>query len=248
MTFADHFSTVAKQYARFRPVYPSELGVLLASRCSRRVLAWDVGCGNGQLAGLLASHFERVIATDPSQAQLDEARPDPRIEYRCAIAEESGLPDGCVDLAVAAQAAHWFDWPRYVGEVERVTRPGALIALVGYGVLRLPAEDPCAAIVDEYYSRDVAPYWPPARAILEHGYRDLVWPWQELDAPSLELATSWTREQMAAWIATWSATVKLIAAEGPAKYDALCGRLAARWPDGERRQLRVPLDLRLARR
>lgn len=244
MGFADHFSTIAQRYATYRPHYPQALADALAERCTRRELAWDAGCGNGQLSVSLAAQFSHVIATDPSQAQLDAAEPHPRVEYRCATAEASGLPDGCADLAVAAQAAHWFDWPRYVAEVERVTRPGALVALVSYGILRVPG----AAAIEDYYRTAAGPYWPSARAHVENGYRDLAWPWPAVPAPELEMVASWTRDELTGYVATWSATVKMIDAEGPAKYEALCAALAAGWPDGERREVRWPLAIRLARR
>ena len=78
MTFADHFSKVATQYAAYRPRYPHALAELLADRCRARGLAWDAGCGNGQLSVSLARRFGRVIATDPAQ------RADRRRRGECA--------------------------------------------------------------------------------------------------------------------------------------------------------------------
>src|SRR2546423_4823759 len=172
--FADHFSTIAARYAAYRPHYPPELARELAARTTPGA-AWDAGCGSGQLSVALAEHFSRVWAQDPSQAQIDAAEPHPRVTYACAPAEASGLPDASVDLAVAAQAAHWFDWPRYVAEVARVAKPGALVALVSYGILRV---DGAAGDVIAHYYRDVAgPYWPAGRRHVENGYRDVAWPW-----------------------------------------------------------------------
>jgi len=187
-----------------------------------------------------------VIATDPAQAQIDAAEPDPRISYRCAPAEASGLPDRIVDLAVAAQAAHWFDWPRYVAEVERVTKPGALVALVSYGIVQVPGT--ADAIVARYYRDDAGPFWPPGRHHVENGYRDLGWPWPELAAPTIAMRATWTRDELVGYVTTWSATVKLVEARGPAPFEALREHLAAVWPDGERREIRWPLAIRLARR
>src|SRR2546426_10335114 len=64
----------------------------------------------------LADRFARVIATDASAEQIAQAAPHPKVGYRCAPAETSGLPNGAVDLAVAAQAVHWFDLARYYAE------------------------------------------------------------------------------------------------------------------------------------
>ena len=59
MQFADHFSTVAAQYAAYRPHYPRALVEALAGLCTHRDVAWDVGCGSGQLSIALADEFEK---------------------------------------------------------------------------------------------------------------------------------------------------------------------------------------------
>jgi SAM-dependent methyltransferase len=245
MQFADHYSTIAKRYAEYRPRYPAALVDALVARCVRWDVAWDAGCGSGQLSIGLASRFGRVIATDPSQAQLDAAEVHPRVEYRRATAEDSGLGAESVDLAVAAQAAHWFDWPRYCAEVERVTRPGALGALVSYGILHI--DGPAGELVARYYA-DVSPFWPPERRHVESGYRELVWPWPAVDAPLIDMVERWTRDELAGYVATWSATTRLVAAAGPARYDDLRAELARVWPDGEHKKVRWPLTIKLARR
>ncbi len=246
-SFRDHFSTIAARYAACRPHYPRALAEQLGALSPRHDLAWDAGCGNGQLTVQLAACFTRVIGTEPSQAQLDAATPHPRVEYRCASAEASVLEPASVDLAVAAQAAHWFDWPRYLAEVERVTRPGSLVALVSYGIVIVPGDD-ANALVERYYHGDVGALWPPGREHVENGYRDLVCPWPAVEASPLEMTAAWTREELLGYVATWSATVKLVKTEGPAKYDALGVGLARVWPDGERRTVRWPLTVKLARR
>ena len=244
--FADHFSTIAAQYAAYRPHYPPALAGALASMCSARDAAWDAGCGNGQLSIALAPHFTRVIATDPSQEQIAAAEPHARVEYRCEPAEHSTLADASVDLAVAAQAAHWFQWPRYVAEVERVARPGALVALVSYGIMYV--EGDVDALIRDYYTNVVGPYWPPGREHVENGYRDLAWPWPAVEAPPIDMTAEWTRDELAGYIATWSATVKLVKTVGTGPYDAFRARLSAAWPGDERRTVRWPLAIRLARR
>lgn len=214
--------------------------------CPRRDLAWDAGCGNGQFSVALAAHFSRVIATDPSQQQLDAASPHPRVEYRQGKAEERVLDAGSADLAVAAQAAHWFDWPRYVDEVARVTRPGSLVALVSYATMTLDGE--AHDLVMRYYRDDVGPYWPKGREQIENAYRDLQWPWPELAAPSIPMTATWSRDELLGYISTWSATVKMLEVEGPTKYERLVDALARVWPDDERRTVTWPLLVRLARR
>jgi SAM-dependent methyltransferase len=218
----------------------------LAERCDRRELAWDAGCGNGQLSVSLADRFEQVIATEPSQAQIDAALAHPNVEYRREPAERSTLGNASVDLAVAAQAAHWFDWRRYVDEVERVARPGALVALVSYGILLVEGE--ASRIIEHYYKDVVGPYWPPGRQHVENGYRDLAWPWPSVDAPAIDMTAEWTRDELVGYVTTWSATVKLVQTAGPSAFEAFQAKLEAVWPDEERRTVKWPLAIRLARR
>ncbi|HEU0029754.1 MAG TPA: class I SAM-dependent methyltransferase [Kofleriaceae bacterium] len=242
---ADHFSTVAARYAAYRPSYPPALVALLRAH-THGDTAWDVGCGNGQLSVALGDCFAHVIATDLTQKQLDAAEPHPHVEYRCAPAEASHLPEASVDLVVAAQAAHWFDWPRFVAEVERVARPGALVALVSYGNLILDGEP--GRIVAHYYSDVVGAYWPAGREHVENGYRDLVLPWPAIAAPPIDMTATWTRDQLAGYISSWSATARFIQAHGSDEYEALCRRLADVWPDNAPRVVRWPLTIKLARR
>ncbi|MEY4581339.1 MAG: hypothetical protein RL701_6042, partial [Pseudomonadota bacterium] len=133
VSFQDHFSTQASIYAKSRPRYPATLFAELAALAPARTLAWDCGTGNGQAAAMLGELFEQVIATEPSAAQLAEAVPHPRVRYEQSPAERSpSIADASVDLVTAAQAAHWFDRPAFYQEVERVLRPGGVIALWTY--------------------------------------------------------------------------------------------------------------------
>lgn len=194
----------------------------------------------------LAEYFEHVIATEPSQAQIDAALAHSNVEYRCEPAEKSTLGNASVDLAVAAQAAHWFNWPRYVDEVERVARPGALVALVSYGILIV--EGDAGRVIAHYYRDVVGPYWPPGRQHVENGYRDLAWPWSSVEAPAIDMTAEWTREELVGYVTTWSATVKLVDSVGIAPFQKFVAEITDVWPEDERRMVRWPLAIRLARR
>ena len=270
IAFADHFSQLAARYAQYRPHYPPALVDALAAASLAHGVVWDIGCGNGQLSVALAARFDRVIATDPAQAQLDHAERHPRVEYRCEPAEASSLPDASVDLAVAAQAAHWFDWPRFVPEVGRVVRPGGLIGLVTYFNAELDGE--AGALLAAFYA-DIAPHWPGGRTHVNNRYRDLVLPWPAVEPPaidptggsaprlaggavgaptprlaSLDLTAQWTRDELFGYVTTWSATARMVAAGGGARLERLGRELTERWPGNEPREIRWPLTIKLARR
>jgi 2-polyprenyl-3-methyl-5-hydroxy-6-metoxy-1,4-benzoquinol methylase len=106
----DHFSGHASAYHQFRPTYPASLFAALAAGAPSREAAWDVGCGNGQASVALAAHFATVFATDMSAQQIASADAHPRVQYRVAPAEESGLAPRSIDLVLVAQALHWFDF------------------------------------------------------------------------------------------------------------------------------------------
>jgi len=116
MSFKDHFSVQAADYAKFRPTYPQELFDYLGNIAPSRHLAWDCGTGNGQAAVGLASVFDRVIATDASGKQILNAQRNERVEYHMAPAENSGIKSGSLDLIMVAQALHWFDLERFYAE------------------------------------------------------------------------------------------------------------------------------------
>ena len=203
MSFKDHFSTRSADYAAYRPTYPRTLVDYLAGLCQATRCALDVGCGTGQLSVLLANRFTRVIATDASARQTEQAEAHERVEYRVAPAERSGLLDHSVDLITAAQAAHWFDLPAFYAEARRIGKPGAILALITYGVLQAdPDIDPT---VQHFYKDVVGPYWPPERRHVEEGYRAFDFPFDELHAPPLAIEVHWRASDLIGYADTWSA-------------------------------------------
>lgn len=242
--FSDHFSGVAAHYAAFRPRYPQALFDWLAALPARRGLVWDCAAGSGQATVDLAARFERVIATDASAAQLEAAPRLPNVEYRVASAEHNGLPDAAVDLVTVAQALHWFDLPRFYAEVARVLVPGGVLAVWTYGPLHVlePAAD---AVMQRCYRETAGPYWPPERAHVEDGYRDLPFPYAEITAPAFEIEMPWTLRELAGYVASWSATARCRELTGRDAAAELVTAMGAVWPDPERRlPVRWPLAVR----
>ena len=136
MTFKDHFSQQAADYAKFRPRYPRQLFEYLGNIAPSRALAWDCGTGNGQAALGLATVFDHVIATDASEKQIANAQSHKIVEYRAVPAENSGIGSGTIDLIMVAQALHWFDLDRFYAEVRRVLKNNGVFAALAYNLLR----------------------------------------------------------------------------------------------------------------
>jgi SAM-dependent methyltransferase len=244
--FKDHFSTHAAEYARSRPTYPPELFAFVASLPRERAVAWDVGTGNGQAALGLAEHFDRVIATDPSEEQLRSAFTHPGVEYRRGTAEDSGLNARSVDAVAVAQAVHWFDLERFYAEARRVLWPGGAIALWCYTLTRVsPAID---EVIDRYYFETVGPYWPSERRLVDDGYASLPFPFDEVPAPDLEIRQEWTLADMLAYLHTWSPTRLYTQANGSDPVDLVAPQLAGVWDRPELpRTVRFPIKMRAGR-
>ncbi|MEM6928383.1 MAG: class I SAM-dependent methyltransferase, partial [Myxococcota bacterium] len=176
--FSDHYGTMAGQYADFRPRYPAVLFERIASAAPRHSRCWDCATGNGQAAVGLAAHFDEVVATDASAAQIAHAVSIDGVSYRCEPAEATSLSDASVDAVTVAAALHWLDQPRFFAEVRRVCRPGALLAIWTY-TTRLDVSPSVDSLI-AHYARDVlGPYWPPGSDAVATGYRDVELPFDE---------------------------------------------------------------------
>lgn len=244
--FSDHFGTVARHYADSRPTYPGALFEWLATQCARRILAWDCATGTGQAALGLASHFERIVATDASAGQIEAAAAHPRIEYRVATAEDSRLQASSVDLVTVAQALHWFDVDAFWQEVRRVARSDALVAVWTYGGIE--ADGAIDERIRHFYREVVGPYWPPQRRHVETGYRELSFPFDEIEAPQFEVRLQWTLPHLLGYLRSWSATVAYKKATGSDPVEAWAPAFRQAWGDGDAvREVRWPLRLRAGR-
>ncbi len=242
--FKDHFSGHAAAYAAYRPGYPPELIRFLAACCEERRQAWDCATGNGQTAVGLAPHFDRVVATDASAAQVEAARPHPRVRYRVAKAECSGLDDRSIDLITVAQALHWFDLDRFFAEALRVLVPGGVLAAWSYGLCYVePAVD---TLVRELY-HDLDPYWPAERGIVDKGYRGIELPMPAIPHPGFAMTSRWRAEAMLNYLRTWSASQRYLRDRGSDPVAAIADRLRHAWGGGER-EVRWPLAIKLGRK
>jgi len=246
MSFKDHFSGHAAVYASFRPSYPAALFDFAVSLVRGRSLAWDCATGNGQAAVDLAAHFERVIATDASAAQLEHAPHHPKIEYRQAPAEDSGIASGTVDLVTVATAVHWFDFDRFYAEVERVLVPGGALVVWGYNLARVNPE--VDRLIDRLARELVGPYWPPERRWVDEDYRTLPFPFDEVETPQLWIEERWDLPRLMDYFRTWSATARYQQATGQNPLEILWDDFERAWGDAaEVRQVRWPVMMRAGR-
>jgi SAM-dependent methyltransferase len=244
--FKDYFSAGAADYATFRPRYPADLFRFVAALPSRRDTAWDCATGSGQAAVPLAEHFERVAATDASAEQVAHATPHPRVSYSVALADDSGIDAGSVDLVTVAQALHWLPLERFFAEVRRVIAPGGALAVWCYS--RLTVDPAIDDVIERYYSGTCGPYWSPERALVDQGYRTIAIPIDEVQAPTMWITSRLSLDELGGYFRTWSATRKLAAAIGRDPVVTFQDELQPVWGESaERREVRWPIHIRAGR-
>lgn len=243
MAFKDYFSDHAAGYASYRPHYPAAMFQWLTEQCVQHRNAWDCASGSGQAAVALAPHFERVIATDASQAQLTQATPHDNIHYVCASAELVPLVSNSLDLITVAQAAHWFDRPHFYREVDRLLVSNGVLALWCYGLFQITAE--IDALILDYYQHTVGEYWPPERRHIEQAYQNIGFPYTQRDTPNYRMQLEWNLPQVMGYLATWSATRLFVKATGRDPLLTLEQLLTAAWGEPQqRRPIHWPIYLK----
>lgn len=241
----DSFGLTASAYRDFRPRYPAALFEFLASVCAATEAALDCATGNGQAAVDLARRFDRVAAFDSSRAQLDAAIADPKVEYRVGTAEAIPFAEREFDLVTVAQAAHWFDLPRFYRELERVVKPNAVVAIWGYSYCLIEPE--IDSIVASELLAPIEPYWAEGRRVIIEKYASIPFPFDEIDWPEFVAAHEWSRGAYLNYLRTWSAYKRFVATAGFDPLPGLEAAIGALWPERESKIVRFELAGRVGR-
>lgn len=123
----DRFTDTVAAYEATRPDYPAALVDWIRDRCPRgRVV--DVGSGTGIFSRQLAAAGLDVVGVEPNAGMRAAAEARGGARYVAGDAEHTGLPSRSADIAVGAQAFHWFDLERALPELERVAAGGLVVA------------------------------------------------------------------------------------------------------------------------
>jgi SAM-dependent methyltransferase len=246
LEFRDHFSGQSEEYSRHRPTYPESLFDYLAALAPSLEKAWDCGTGNGQAALALAGRFQRVIATDASANQIQNAFPNERIEYRVEPSERTSIDPHSIDLITAGTAVHWFDFEAFYQEVRRVGKPRAVLAVWTYHLPRVRPE--VDSLLEKYYRETLDGYWPDRIRYLEQLYRTLPFPFKEIKPPVFQMEAEWNVNDMIGFLASWSGTRGFIEKEGHDPLVGIAASLERYWGGKDRiRRVLWPLHFRIGR-
>jgi ubiquinone/menaquinone biosynthesis C-methylase UbiE len=225
--FKDHFSVTAEKYGKYRPDYPAELFEFLSSLAPGHDRAWDCATGSGQAARGLVKYFHKVIATDASERQIENAIRHEKISYHVAPAHKTAFQAGSIDLITVAQALHWFELDRFYKEAERVLKQNGIIAVWTYNLLTISPE--IDKVVEFFYSNVVGEFWPPERKFVENRYENIPFPFPRLPSPSSRMSAKWTVEQLVGYLGTWSAVKRYRDSKGKNPVESIEKELARFW-------------------
>lgn len=137
------FGRHSEDYAAYRPGLPASfyqrLDAITRIRDSRSL---DLATGPGTIALALGARGSAVVGIDTSAEQIATAKRvakernlEDTVHFRIASAERTGLEASAFDLATAGQCWHWFDRGAAMVEIQRVLRPGGVLAIAHYSYL-----------------------------------------------------------------------------------------------------------------
>jgi ubiquinone/menaquinone biosynthesis C-methylase UbiE len=240
------YSPYAKQYAESRPQYPEELFKYLSDLSPGHNVAWDCATGNGQAAMSLAGYFERVIASDMSLSQIQNAASQKQINYFVAHSENAGLKSHSIDLLTVASAVHWFNLEKFFSEAVRVLKPGGILAVWTYHVGHV--EPPFQKLFYNFYTDVLSSYFNQGARLVDRKYTDLKLPGKQIESENLFVSVDWNLTALLNFIESWSGIQQYRVAKGNDPVELIEKELKELWGEPESvHNIRWPLYLRISR-
>ena len=122
------FNNRAENYAKGRLGYAEGvIDLLFCDIVKESDIIADVGSGTGIFAREFTERGFDVFCVEPNEEMRAQAEvifaSDRHYIPVAATAENTTLPDGCVNLVTAASAFHWFDAQKFRTECKRILKP-----------------------------------------------------------------------------------------------------------------------------
>jgi len=208
-TFNDNilsFNINSNEYFKNRPRYPSELYKSIFDNCSEFNIAWDCGCGNGQVSIDLVSKFNKIEASDINENQLLNSYKHDKIHYTIQNAESPDFPEDYFDLICTAQCLHWFNLDVFFRHSKRMLKNNGVFACWGYGFFHI--NDKIDELINKLLLTEIDPFWASQNRIVQNRYENVEFPFIRIKTPKIEMNIEWNYKQLLDYLNTWSA-VKL---------------------------------------
>jgi ubiquinone/menaquinone biosynthesis C-methylase UbiE len=242
----DRFSEQASSYALYRPVYPKELFEYIVSFVKEKNVAWDCATGNGQSALPLSNYFKKLIASDISQKQLEQAPAKNNIEYVMCSAEETPFAENSFDLITISQGYHWINSKKFHVEANRVGKNECVVAIWMYDLIS-SKEEKLNSLIRYFYKNITGTYWDAERKHIDDHYANVQFDFEPLPVKDFSIEVNFTTEQLLGYFSTWSATQNFIKANGYSPVDKIKGGLSSLWNNDQAKKFYFPLVLKLGR-
>ncbi len=172
------FRRAAPSYDQYAHIQREAAAWLLSGLTMEPATILEIGCGTGNLTGLLAQRFPaaRITALDFAEEMVEQARhkvgESAAVDFQCQDAETFIRSTAAsYDLVISNATLQWFaDLPATLGHLARLLTPQGVAALSLFGPgsfqelatamrqivdpeIRLPAESFCAAPDAEAFAR-----------------------------------------------------------------------------------------------
>ena len=174
------------------PGWPRRRGLAVADAAGigPGVRVLDVGCGSGEMCALAADRGAVVSGIDAAEGMIALARRRaPAADLRVGPMERLPWPDGVFDVVTGFNAFQFAaSLEGALAEARRVTRPGGVVAICGWGAL---ADRDLAAVyaaLSESAPSDPAPYDLAAAGLEPVSEGEVDVPYESPDLATLERA------------------------------------------------------------
>ncbi|MEP7146427.1 MAG: class I SAM-dependent methyltransferase [bacterium] len=243
--FKDYYSKQAEEYSKYRPTYPEELFEYLLSIVSGHDLAVDCATGNGQAARGLSKYFQKVIALDASESQINNACTFSNVSYKVAKAEETGLDDNTADLVTIATAIHWINTDLFYKEARRILKDDGVIAVWTYST-KCEINPAIDNIVNTFSDRVLNGHWDSGIKKV-WSFEEIDFPFIEIPSPFFEIKREWSLEEFLNYIFTWSSTQKYIDTNNSNPVDLLREEIKEVWNKNDKKEIIWKIKMKAAK-
>jgi ubiquinone/menaquinone biosynthesis C-methylase UbiE len=190
----DNFFIQSGLYTIYRPDYPDEIYNFLLSLVPSKQAAWDCGTGKGQVAKVLANHFDKVHTTDISEQQLNQGVKKENIFHAFSAAEKTLFSDNSFDLVTVAQANTLVDFKAFYNEVKRTLKHGGLSVVIAFGLLKINVDTDI--IINHLNTRIIQDYRDKKRRHTDKNYPTIPFSFKELKSLQFKIEFEWTLERI----------------------------------------------------